>query len=187
MTLSKSILLAALLLTACATPPAATPPAPKPTQTCPAPSPLPAPLAAHFEPADDPALLAKALGEPDKGGLCQGQVYQSKPGAQVTLYRAWNSTNPRSQLGNWWAFHQPEGKVADYRRDYEICYQWSPLDMLVRCALKPGTKVVVGGGQSALCSPYLSYPASDKLQVFIDNAAPSLADCATFEGVFSWR
>jgi hypothetical protein len=131
--------------------------------------------------------LAKALGQPDKGGLCSGQVFQAKADASVVLFRAWNSTNPNSRLGAWWAAEKPEGKVADYRRDYEICYQWSPLDMLVQCRLKPGTRVVFGPGQSASCSQYLNYPASPKPQVFIDHAASALSDCADAVGVFSWQ
>ncbi len=49
------------------------------------------------------------------------------------------------------------------------------------------TKVVVGTGQSAECSDYLTYPVSDKQQIYIDDAANSLADCATFTGEFNWQ
>lgn len=108
---------------------------------------LPSALAGKFKSVDDPKLLDYAMGEPLAGGLCQGAVYQSTE--EVTIYRAWNSTNSGSQFGNWWAFNQPAGKTADYRKDYEICYQWSPLDKLVQCTLKVGSKVVVGNGQSA--------------------------------------
>ncbi|UXI04634.1 hypothetical protein [Photobacterium sp. TY1-4] len=148
---------------------------------------LPQGIAAHFEAADDPALLSSALGEPEQGKLCQGQVYQSKPDAKVVLFRAWNSTNPNSQFGQWWAFHQPSGKIAAYRSDYEICYQWSPLDKLVSCTLKPGTKVVVGNGQSAKCSAYLTYPTSEKQQVYLVDAANAVMDCSVYDGVMSWQ
>lgn len=148
---------------------------------------LPASLAGAFEPVDDASLLAKTLGKADQGALCQGQVYQSTASAKVVLYRAWNSTNPGSQFGNWWAFSRPEGAVAAYRTDYEICYQWSPLDMLVQCTLKPGTRVVVGTGQSAQCSQFLTYPVSAAQQVYVDQAQTVLADCATYVGEFSWR
>jgi len=112
---------------------------------------LPIKFAPLFEPAENEALLKSALGEPTKGGLCQGKVYKVK-GTGVTLYRAWNSTNPNSRLGAWWAFFQPEGKTALYRSDYEICYQWSPLDKLTRCDFNAGTEVVVGTGQKSMIS-----------------------------------
>lgn len=163
------------------TPPPASPPA------CPAPAALPAPLAAQFEPVTDDALLTKALGQVDKGGLCTGQVYQAKADANVMLFRAWNSTNPNSKLGKWWAFGKPEGKTADYRKDYVICYEWTPLDMLAQCRVKAGTKIVVGPGQSMQCSQYLTYPASARQQVYIDDAAGSLDNCSTFNGTFSWQ
>lgn len=148
---------------------------------------LPDDLAPSFTAIEDPQLLAQALGEPEKGGLCQGQVYQSNADAEVVIYRAWNSTNPHSQFGQWWAFDQPSGKVAMYRSDYEICYQWSPLDKLVRCTLKPGSTVVVGNGQSAKCSEYLSYPASEKQQVFIQNADDLVTECSVFDAMMSWQ
>lgn len=139
----------------------------------------------RFDPIIDDALLAQALGEPEKGGLCQGQVYESN--SDVILYRAWNSTNPNSKLGSWWALHQPEGLVADYREDYEICYQWSPLDKLVQCTLEEGSKVVIGNGQSAKCSEYLSYATSAAQQVFIADADAVVMDCKTWDAVFSWQ
>lgn len=143
-------------------------------------------MAGDFDAITDAALLAKALGAPGKGGLCQGQVYQSRPGTRVTLYRAWNSTNPGSRLGSWWAASKPAGAVATYRGDYQICYQWSPLDMLVQCTLKPGTHIVVGTGQSATCSQYLSYPATAAQQFYVDAASTDMADCRTAQGEFQW-
>jgi len=148
---------------------------------------LPEHLTHKFETVEDQELLKKALGKPGKGDLCQGRVYQSKVESQIILYRAWNSTNPDSKFGKWWAFHKPVGKIATYRSDYEICYQWSPLDMLVSCTLKPEVKVVVGNGQSAICSKYLTYPASAKQQIFIEKASKSVTSCRIFEGHFSWQ
>ncbi|WP_432468514.1 hypothetical protein [Agarivorans sp. Z349TD_8] len=148
---------------------------------------LPADMQDQFEVIDDQQLLNQALGKPNQGKLCQGQVYRSKLATQVTVYRAWNSTNPNSQFGQWWAFQQPSGEIAKYRADYEICYQWSPLDKLVRCTLKPQTKVVVGNGQSAECSAYLSYPVSSEQQIYIDDAENSLLECNTLNGEFSWK
>ncbi|WP_297532976.1 hypothetical protein [Thalassolituus sp.] len=148
---------------------------------------LAAPLRDSFVPAVDSDLLNAALGEPGKGGLCQGQVYISTGIKTVTLYRAWNSTNPGSTYGNWWAFNKPSGKVAQYREDFEICYQWSPLDKLVTCELKAGTKVVVGNGQSAYCSEYLTYSVSASQQVYINDASNSVMNCETADGVLVWQ
>jgi hypothetical protein len=133
----------------------------------------------------DPSLLAQTLGEPLQGKLCQGAVYQNTQ--DVALYRAWNSTNPNSQFGEWWAFELPSGKTADYRKNYEICYQWSPLDKLSKCTLKAGTKVVIGNGQSAQCSEYLTYPVSEVQQIFIADSVNSVADCQVYDSVISWE
>ncbi|WP_428466809.1 hypothetical protein [Photobacterium minamisatsumaniensis] len=144
-------------------------------------------LAKDFEPIDDVNLLNKALGAPDEGGLCSGQVYISQEQADIVINRAWNSTNPASKLGQWWAFNTPKGSIAKYREDYEICYQWSPLDKMISCKLKPGTKVVVGAGQSAKCSEYLNYPVSAQQQIYIENAKSAVLECVEFDGQFSWQ
>ena len=154
-------------------------------QTCPGDTGVPAYLADSFEAIADEQLLNEALGNPDEGKLCQGRVYQSRTSSRVTLFRAWNSTNPGSQFGNWWAFQQPSGKISTYRAEYEICYQWSPLDMLAICTLEPGARVVVGTGQSARCSEYLTYPASEEKQVYIADASTSLTNCEVLVGEFS--
>ena len=147
---------------------------------------LPSELTDKFEAVADEALLEMALGQPGKGKLCQGKVYKTKEDAGVTVYRAWNSTNPNSNFGNWWAFHRPEGKVSQYRSDYEICYQWSPLDTLTQCTLNASVTVVVGTGQSAECSPYLSYPTSAEKQIYIEDASNAVAECDTYDGEFNW-
>ncbi|WP_185745569.1 hypothetical protein [Pseudoalteromonas sp. J010] len=138
-----------------------------------------------FLPIQDDALLSKALGAPLQGKLCQGAVYQSTH--DIVVYRAWNSTNPKSQFGQWWSFSRPSGLTADYRKDFEICYQWSPLDKLVKCTLKAGTKVVVGNGQSAKCSEYLSYPVSESQQLFIVEAQDAMQYCETYDSVMRWE
>lgn len=148
---------------------------------------IPAAFAEGFDAVTDAVLLADSLGEPTKGKLCQGKVYESNADAEVVIYRAWNSTNPGSKLGSWWALYEPAGAVADYREDYEICYQWSPLDKMVRCTLKPNTKVVIGNGQSAFCSAYLTYPVSESQQVYIQDAANAVENCTTFTAEFSWK
>lgn len=154
---------------------------------------LPPSLVGKFEPIDDPTLLASATGKTGEGKLCQGQVYQAKAGETITVYRGWNSRNSYTRLGSWWAAQMPSGFTRDYRVDYEICYKWSPLDKLVRCELKPGTKVVVGTGQSVACSPYPSeypktyiLPVSDKKQVYIENAGDATVNCEDFDNEFNW-
>ncbi len=156
---------------------------------CPGTTELPAQFKEFFEAVEDPELLNKALGEPDKGGLCKGQVYVSKVELPVNFFRAWNSTNPYSEFGRWWAFGIPEGSTSQYREDYEICFQWSPLDRLVSCPLKANQKIVVGPGQSAVCSEYLSYPASSALQIYIDNANDAFEkdECLKAVDEFNWK
>ncbi len=148
---------------------------------------LPAEFAGQFKPAEDEALLGAAKGAPNAGSLCEGKVYVTGADVDLTLYRAWNSTNPGSRMGKWWAFFRPDGKVAQYRSDYEICYQWSPLDKLTHCRIKAGTKVVIGIGQSARCSEFLTYPPSAAKQIYIDNASSALTDCRDYDLVFSWK
>lgn len=176
-----------ILLCACASQPSSTIVNKDTNQNCIGSVYLPESLASLFDPVNDPDLLEESIGLPEEGKLCQGRVYQTKANAQIIIYRAWNSTNPNSQFGQWWAFQQPSGRVSQYRSDYEICYQWSPLDKLVRCTLKPGSKVVIGTGQSAKCSDYLSYPISRRQQIFLDNATDSVMNCRNYDGEFSWK
>ena len=145
----------------------------------------PASRSEFLTPVTNGVLLQQALGEPTKGGLCAGQVYEVTK--SFTIYRAWNSTNPGSEKGSWWAFSQPQGSTAQYREDYEICYQWSPIDMMTQCKIAAGTQVVIGPGQSAYCSQYLTYPTSPAKQIFMTNAADATSNCETFQGVFQWQ
>lgn len=148
---------------------------------------LPKVLNSQFEPADDKALLEDSLGTQDMGKLCQGKVYISKRDSHVKIYRAWNSTNPNSRFGNWWSFNKPTGLISQYRKNYEICYQWSPLDKMISCTLKPGTEIVVGNGQSAECSEYLTYPTSGKQQLYIADATNAVTDCTEYDGTMNWK
>lgn len=147
---------------------------------------LPVEFSRKFTAVTDPELLAQSIGEPDEGRLCQGQVYVAKQNTQILLFRAWNSTNPGSELGEWWALKSPRGQISQYRSDYQICYQWSPLDKLTLCSLKAGAKVVIGTGQSATCSEYLEYPSSAKKQVYLANADADLFDCSSYNAEFNW-
>lgn len=156
------------------------------TTQCPNDINIPKEIVDKLEVIQDNTLLNNALGKPTEGGLCQGKVYQTKKDTNITIYRAWNSTNLNSEMGKWWAFDLPKGKRSEYRSDYEICYQWSPLDKMTSCTLKPNTKIVLGSGQSAKCSTYLTYDTSTKTQVYIENALSLVSNCTTYDAVFSW-
>jgi len=147
---------------------------------------LPVELSRKFTAVSDPDLLAQSIGEANEGKLCQGQVYVAKQNTQVMLFRGWNGSNPASEFGEWWALKSPRGQIAQYRSDYQICYQWSPLDKMTLCSLKAGAKVVIGTGQSATCSSYLDYPSSAKKQVFLANADADLFDCSSYNAEFNW-
>ncbi len=148
---------------------------------------LPANMQGKLTKTTDQALLQRALGEANQGKLCQGAVYEAKADVTIQVYRAWNSTNPGSEYSQWWAAEQPQNRIADYRTNYEICYQWSPLDKLTQCTLKAGTKVVIGTGQSASCSQYLAYPVSASKQIYIENAKENTSDCGRSDAVFAWQ
>jgi hypothetical protein len=147
---------------------------------------LPVEFSRKFTAVSEPELLAKSIGDVNEGRLCQGQVYVAKKNTQILLFRAWNSTNPASKLGELWALKSPRGQIAEYRSDYQICYQSSPLDKLTLCSLKAGAKVVIGTGQSAGCSDYLEYPTSEKKQVYLANADIDLFDCTSYNAEFNW-
>jgi len=157
------------------------------TARCPDDGGLPQELRQHLAESPAPELLGQALGAPGEGRLCSGRVYTVTGKGTVTVYRLWNSTNPQSRLGRWWGLARPEGSVSGYRRDSAVCYQWSPLDRLTACTLQPGARLVVGPGQSAECSQYLTYPASPALQVYIDDASAAVAGCRDYEAYFDWR
>lgn len=160
--------------------------APAATDECTGDTELPIEFRRKFTAVSDPELLAQSIGDANEGKLCQGKVYVANKNAQVLLFRAWNSTNETSELGNWWALKSPRGQISQYRSDYQICYQWSPLDKLTLCSLKAGAKVVIGTGQSATCSEYLNYPTSAKKQVYIANADADMFDCSSYNAEFNW-
>ena len=196
--LLSAFLLSAFLLSACAVPvtkntdtptgksSAIASTNPMQASTCLGTVALPPEMKDLFEPVEDKTLLSLALGQPEKGGLCQGKVYQAKTTIDLTLFRSWNSTNTGSRIGKWWSLNKPTGEVSKYRHNYEICYQWSPLDKLTQCKLKAGAVIVLGTGQSAFCSDYLSYPVSGVQQIYIDDPA-SVAICHDSNANFLWQ
>jgi hypothetical protein len=116
---------------------------------------------------EDPELLQRALGAPNEGKLCQGQVFiVQKP---IRVYRVWDSAEPESLYGSWWSLTPPTGTREQYRADNAICPAWSALNMLSDCLIKTGSKLVTGPGQSARCSVQLSYPASAINQIYLPN------------------
>jgi hypothetical protein len=130
--------------------------------------------AGHVEPIDglsvttDPSLVNQASGGPGRGALCTGEAFvATKP---VTVYRVWDKSKGYTQLGRWWSFDKPAGPRDAYRGANAICPEWSPLDVVSECRLKPGSHVVVGPGQSVQCQS-TSYPASPTNQVYVPNDA----------------
>lgn len=118
-------------------------------------------------PTDDPALLQLAVGEPNQGKLCTGQVLIANKA--VLVYRVWDQARPGSLYGSWWSFQQPTGDREQYRIDNAICPEWSALDVVSVCLIKIGSKLVIGPGQSARCSDELTYPPSTVNQIYLPN------------------
>ena len=52
-----------------------------------------------------------------------------------------------------------------------------------------GAKVVVGPGQGqrVQCSEFVTHAASEKQQVFIDDASDAVSNCITYCAEFSWQ
>lgn len=116
--------------------------------------------------ATDTRLLNGTLKASGDGELCAGKVFiTTQP---VTVYRVWNSKKDYTRYGKWWSFQFPKGPRQQYRRDNVICPSWSALDRMTTCTIKPGTKIVVGPGQSAKCKN-TTYEKSAVNQVFIPN------------------
>lgn len=117
--------------------------------------------------ASNPALLGRAQAATGKGGVCSAAVYTVT--APVTVYRVFDSGNPHSRLGSWWALKTPSGTRADYRAANPICAEWSRLDRVVACEIRPGSQVVLGTTQSATCQDGSTYPKTADIQVFVPN------------------
>lgn len=119
---------------------------------------------------DDAALLKSAIGNSGEGKLCAGKVFVvMKP---VTVYRVWDKSKSWSALGGWWSLSYPEASREEYRKQNDICPEWSALDIMSACTLKVGAKIVIGPGQSvATCADKKLLPKSSVNQVYIPNDA----------------
>lgn len=119
-----------------------------------------------FETAN-PALLSIAQRPSDKGGVCAARVFAAT--APVVLYRVFDSSWPYTKFGSWWSLKRPGGSKAAYRAANAICPEWSNLDRMVSCEIRPGTQVVLGTTQSAQCADGTLYAKTEETQVFVPN------------------
>jgi hypothetical protein len=115
----------------------------------------------------NPVLLSKAQMPTDKGGVCAAIVVATR--APVVLYRVFDSSKPYTKLGGWWSLKHPGTSRAEYRAANAICPEWSNLDRLVSCEIRPGTQVVLGTTQSAQCADGSVYAKTGETQVFVPN------------------
>ena len=117
--------------------------------------------------APNTPLIAMSQRPSGGGYLCAAKSYMvTQP---VRLYRLIDSTQPYSKLGGFWSFERPAGSRDDYRAQFAICKQWSQLDRLIACDVRPGSMVVVGTTQSADCGNGFSFPKTGANQVFVPN------------------
>lgn len=130
-------------------------------------APPPKGAVAETDPDAIKTLLAAAIADTDKGSLCTGAVHRVVE--PIKVYRVWNSAKDHTQRGSWWSFDRPVGPREQYRRDNDICEDWSPLDRLIVCDLKVDARFVVGPGQSVRCEVGESHPKSAVNQVYIPN------------------
>jgi hypothetical protein len=112
-------------------------------------------------------LLAKAQMPTGKGGVCSGKVYSVT--APVVLYRVFDASKPYTKFGGWWSLKHPGGSKAEYRAANAICPEWSNLDRLVSCEARPGTQIVLGTTQSAVCADGSTYPKTADIQALVAN------------------
>lgn len=117
--------------------------------------------------ADDTGLLQTAQGGSGQGKLCTGKVFIAEQ--PVTVYRVWDSSRPYTVYGSWWSLSEPQGPRDNYRKEEDICPEWSALDRVSACTIKVGTRIAIGPGQSVNCNNNLSYPPSAANQVYIPN------------------
>ena len=115
------------------------------------------------------AAIGQAIQPAGQGGISAGLVIRATQ--DITVYRLWNGPNGvdssgnTNRMGSWWAYDAPQGTVAQYRSNYEICKSWNTLTWVATCHLAPGAVVAIGPGQSVsastcgVSSGQESYPA----------------------------
>lgn len=114
-------------------------------------------------------LMSQAKGAAGKGGVCAAQTFVAVE--PVTVYRLYDSSRPWTAQGAWWSMTRPSGTRESYRAQNAICKEWSQIDRLVVCKIKPQTELVLGTTQSVTCSENEKYPATADIQVYIPNNA----------------
>ena len=87
----------------------------------------------------------------------------------MRLYRLIDTAQPYSKLRGFWSIDRPTGTRDDYRTRFAICKQWSQLDRLIACDVRPGILIVVGTTQNANCGQDFSYGKTAANQVFVAN------------------
>lgn len=121
---------------------------------------------AQMQAVADAGLVAQARAPSGKGGVCAAQSFVAL--APVTVYRVYDAGKGSSSYGRWWSLDRPVGPRDAYRAAYGICTEWSALDRLLVCDLKPGSAVVLGTTQSVDCATRV-YDKTAALQLYIPN------------------
>lgn len=127
-------------------------------------------LPSGLERVDDVALLDTVRLPAGKGGLCSGATYVARK--PVRVWRLWDGSRPWTAYGGWWALGAPLPPRERYREAHAICPDWSALDRLIVCELKPGAVVAIGPTQSADCGA-ARLPPTAHTQVYVQNQAAS--------------
>ncbi|MES2938803.1 MAG: hypothetical protein V4864_14040 [Pseudomonadota bacterium] len=117
--------------------------------------------------ASNASLLVKAQMPTGKGGVCSAKVFSAT--APVVLYRVFDASKPYTKFGGWWSLKRPGNSKPEYRAANAICPEWSNLDRLVSCEVRPGTQIVLGTTQSAECADGSTYSKTAETQVFVAN------------------
>lgn len=120
-----------------------------------------------LETSSNATLLGKAQQPSGKGGTCAAKVVSVN--SPVVLYRVFDASKPYSKFGSWWALDTPTGPKDSYRAAFAICPEWSNLDRVVSCEVRPGTQLVIGTTQSATCADGSVLPKTKEIQVFVPN------------------
>jgi hypothetical protein len=103
----------------------------------------------HFSVVNNDDLLASARAVSGKGGICAARAFVAVE--PIVVYRVYDVAKGNANYGKWWSFNRPAGPKDAYRAAYGICKEWSNLDRLISCQVKPGAEIVLGTTQSADC------------------------------------